>query len=320
LQRERDQHKMAGLIQLSDNQKSRREGEVILKYMESKMRNNKNFLSVITGSTGSGKSYSCLRLAELWYDYYFKGRKFPVENICFSVEDLIRRLRNGKLKKGDLLIAEEIGVSANAKNFQSKTNKALQYILQSFRSLNILVLFNVPHFSFFDKTARMLMHSHIQTLKIDQQKEICILKPYFLSISQSTGKIYTKWMRVRSLKTGQIIKITRLNLHKPSEELIKPYEDMKERFVKTLIINLDDQQAEDNIKTQQRRHKLRALTPRQVEVFEYLNEGKTTGEIARLMDLPNPTISKQKNFIKKKGYIWKEPKRAEKREEIEENA
>ena len=305
---------MAGLIQLSDEPK-RQEAEVILKYMNSKMLNNKNFLAVFTGQTGSGKSYSCLRLAELWYSYFFNDRQFPKENICFSVEALIKRLRDGSLKKGDVLIAEEIGVGANSKNFQSKTNKALQYILQSFRSLNIIVLFNVPHFSFFDKTARMLMHSHLQTQTIDKQKQVCILKPYFLSISQSSGKIYTKWMRVKDLKTGRTTKITRLHLKKPSDELIKPYEDMKDRFVRTLIAELDDQSITD----QQQQRKLKELTPRQEQVFEYLNMGKTTGEIATLMNLPAGTISTQKSYIRKKGYFWKVAKKEEKTKNNEEN-
>jgi len=70
---------MAGLIQMSDDPEKKKEAEVILKYMNSKMVNNKNFLAVFTGQTGSGKSYSCLRLAELWYAYYFNGKEFPTQ-------------------------------------------------------------------------------------------------------------------------------------------------------------------------------------------------------------------------------------------------
>ncbi len=305
---------MAGVIQLDP--KKKQEAGLILKVIGSKMRNNKNFLSVITGATGSGKSYSCLRLGELWYAYYFKGKEFPTKNICFSVEDLIRRLRTGGLKKGDLLVVEEIGISANAKNFQSKTNKALQYILQSFRSLNIIVLFNVPHFSFFDKTARMLMHSHMQTKTIDTEKQQCILKPYFLSISQSSGKIYSKWLRCKNIKTGQIIRITSLSLNKPSKDLIKHYEEMKDRFVRTLISDLDDQNIQQE---QQQRNKLKLLNPRQQEVFDYLNIGKTTGEIAELMDIRQSTVSTNKKYIRNKGYVWKIPIKQNKNEVIQEN-
>lgn len=289
------------LIQANDN----REGEVVLKVIYRMMVNNKNFLAVVTGSTGSGKSYSCLRLAELWYQNYLK-RVFPCENICFSVEDLVKRLNSGMLKKGDLLIAEEIGVGANSKNFQSKTNKALQFILQSFRSLNIIVLFNVPHFSFFDKTARMLMHCHIQTLRIDQRKEICILKPYFLNLSQSTGKIYTKWLRVK--RKGKLTKVNRLQLRKPTKESLVHYESMKNNFVRELIKEMTITLA----KKVEKRETLKPLTPRQAMVFKYLQEGKETGEIAKIMNLSTCIISAQKKFMRTKGYDLPSPENPKK--------
>jgi len=304
------------LIKQNPDPEKKIEAEVILKYMNRMMANNKNYLCVVTGATGSGKSYSCLRLSELWYKFYFKNREFPIENICFSVEALVKRLNSGKLKKGDVLIAEEIGIGANAKNFQSTTNKALQFILQSFRSLNIIVLFNVPHFSFFDKTARMLMHSHFQTLKIDKQKEDCILKPYFLNISQQTGKIYTKWLRIK--RNGITTKITRLRLHKPTKELLIHYEQGKEDFVKTLINEMQVIMA----KKVERAGNLPVLTPRQAEVYECLMKGMRTGDIAKELGRSQQDVSQAKMSVKKKGYIWEAPieiKKIEELEEIKEN-
>jgi len=290
-----------------------KEAEVVLKYMDAMMRNNKNYLAVFTGGTGSGKSYSCLRLSELWYKYYFKGREFPKENICFSVSNLVDRLDSGELKKGDILIAEEIGVGANSKNFQSQTNKALQYILQSFRSLNIIVFFNVPHFSFFDKTARMLMHSNFQTVSIDKQKEICLLKPYFLSISQHTGKIYPKWLRIKS-KKGLKIKVTKLQLYKPSDPIIKIYEGMKDYFVRTLINEMKILMA----CKQEKENNLKELTPKQEEVFQLLLKGLKTGEIAEKLGRIGSDISHTKTSIKKKGYVWSGEAKAEKEKELKE--
>ena len=55
-------------------------------------------------------------------------------------------------------------------------------------------------------------------------------------------------------------------------------------------------------------------------MFEYLNLGKTTGEIAILMDLPAGTISTQKGYIRKKGYMWKIPRNEKKIKEMEEIA
>jgi len=304
------------LIKQNSNPEEKLEAEVILKYMNRMMENNKNYLCVVTGATGSGKSYSCLRLAELWYRFYFNNKEFPMENVVFSVEALVKRLNSGELKKGDFLIAEEIGIGANAKNFQSTTNKALQFILQSFRSLNIIVLFNVPHFSFFDKTARMLMHSHFQTLKIDKQREDCILKPYFLNISQQTGKIYSKWLRIK--KNGVTTKITKLRLHIPTKELLKYYEQEKDHFVRTLINEMEVTMAKKVEKAGQ----LKELTSRQALVYEYLMQGKRVKEIVVLTGLTQPNVSQAKASIKKKGYIWKVPEelnKIKKLEEIREN-
>jgi DNA-binding CsgD family transcriptional regulator len=289
---------MINYIKQNQKPEDQFEAEAILKYMNRMMANNKNFLAVVTGSTGSGKSYSCLRLAELWYKYYFKKKEFPTENIVFTVEALVKRLNSGELKKGDLLIAEEIGIGANSKNFQSKTNKALQFILQSFRSLNIIVLFNVPHFSFFDKTARMLMHCHMQTVKINKKEKYCLLKPYFLSISQSTGKIYTKWLKVSK---GGVVKLRRLKLYKPTEDLIIHYEEGKENFVRTLISDMEDKIKKD----EGNNRKLKPLTPRQALVYEYLMQGKRIKEIVELTGLSQPNVSKAKISIEKKGYEWR---------------
>jgi hypothetical protein len=81
---------MANLIELDKMQ----EGTPILKYFENRIiRNNKNIIGTILGATGSSKSYTSLRIAELWYKYHFK-KEFPVKNICFGVLEAM------KLKKG----------------------------------------------------------------------------------------------------------------------------------------------------------------------------------------------------------------------------
>jgi len=90
---------------------------------------------------------------------------------------------------------------------------------------------------------------------------------------------------------------------------------MKDRFVRTLIADLDDK----SISEQREQRKLKELTPRQAEVFEYLNLGKTTGEIAILMGLDAGTISHQKRYMRNKGYMWKVARKEPKNNEMEEN-
>ena len=89
------------------------EGSVLNKYLQNRlMERNQNALIAVTGATGSGKSYACLRIAELWYEKRF-NKPFPKENITFSIRQLMERLAYDgddptmKLRKGEIFICEE---------------------------------------------------------------------------------------------------------------------------------------------------------------------------------------------------------------------
>jgi len=209
------------------------EGEVFNKWLHSRLiKNNKNVLSAELGGTGSGKSYRDLRKAELWYDYHFK-EKFPVENICFGISHTMERLDEGNLRKGELLIVEEAGVNLGSRNWQSNVSKMFNFILQSFRSMNIGVFFNLPYLSMLDSQARHLLHYYAESSGIDYEKKINKCKPFFLQVAQGTGKIYRHYPKVKI--NGRTIKVQRFNYSLPSQYLIDAYEDKKDKYLKKLI-------------------------------------------------------------------------------------
>ena len=150
----------------------------------------------------------------------------------------------------------------------------------------------------------MLQHSHFQTLKIDMKTQTCVLKPYFLSVSQQSGKIYNKWLRVN--KNGRKVKIKRLNLVKPSSELAITYEREKKKFVRELI----DEMKISIKKVKEKEKPKKELTPRQQNVYDLLCQGKTTGQIAKILCIDGGTVSKQKNYIRNKGFSLDFPKKS----------
>jgi hypothetical protein len=196
------------------------------------------FLSNGILSHNSGKSYTSLRIAELWYKEYFK-EDFPEMNICFSIDELLMRLHNKNLRRGELLIFEEAGTSAGSLDFQARTTKIFNYILQSFRSLNIGLLVNLPYFSMLNKQSRQLMHILMETESIDRKNKQCILKCFFLQTNQDTGKIYKHFPRV--VIDGEMIPIERFGFTLPSQKLQDAYEIKKEKFVRTLISDSIDE-------------------------------------------------------------------------------
>ena len=276
-----------------------------MKYFDNRLiRNNKNILGVQLGGTGSGKSYRDLRIAELWYNKHF-NKPFPVENICFGVSAVIKRISSGNLKRGELLIFEEAGVNLGSLDFQNKVSKMMNYILQSFRSMNIGILFNLPYLSMLNKQARMLLHYSMESCGINQQKKINKCKPFFHQVNQAKGTIYKKYLRVKV--DGKVQTIKRFNFSIPSKYLIDGYENKKQKFLMNLTQEYSFSLDQEEIELQKKMAR-KDLTPSQKRVFEGLCEGKTQREIAEEEGCSRQYVGEIKKSIIKKGYTIEKPK------------
>ena len=206
-----------------------------IKYMKYRVYNQtKNCLMLVCGPTGSGKSWGCLSIAEMLMP---EGKKFDVENIVFNVNDLIKRVRAGNLKRGDVIILEEAGVAAFKQNWYSQQNKALGALLQTFRSLGFIILFNLPSSYFFDSNSKRLIHFiwETQTIKNNQ----CIFKSRIIQVNERTNKVYYKRLRVAVKEFNRSWPATITGIPKPSQELIDAYETKKKVFQDKLYNKLE---------------------------------------------------------------------------------
>ena len=294
---------MSNLIQLPEL----KEGELFCKWMHNRLiRSNKNVLGVELGPTGSGKSYRDLRKAELWYKYHF-NEEFPAENICFGVASVIKLISKGKLRRGDVIIFEEAGVNLGNLDFQQKISKMFTYVLQSFRSMNIAIFFNLPYFSMLNKSARMLMHYQFESAGIDQKIGENICKPFFVQVNQSTGKPYRHYPWV--YHKGNPIKIERLGFMKPSQYLLDAYEEKKQEYLTKTIgdfsLDLDEKEKETTTKIiVDGKGPEDILTPRQYKEYKlYFIEKKSNKEIAEISETAPSSTHKRIQIIKKKLHI-----------------
>jgi len=210
------------------------EAIILMKTIKKRFDSNKNMLIAITGPTGSGKSYASIRIGELWY-MYDRPELFPAENICFSISELTQRIMDG-LPPRSMLILEEAGCLINSKDFQSKISKFFNFFMQSFRSKNIAIIFNLPVFSMMDKSTRQLVHAHFQTKFVNSRNKTCRIKPLFSQINQSTGKIYLKYLRVKQNIKGrnEIVILKHLDFKLPTPDIVKDYEKRKNDFVESV--------------------------------------------------------------------------------------
>lgn len=211
----------------------------LVNYMKHRVLNsNKNFLCIITGETGSGKSFAGLKLGEEI------DSNFNVDNVVFSITEFMKFLASDKPKRGSVIMFEEVGVSVSNRNWQKAINKLFNFIMQTFRYKNLIVFFTVPDYNFVDKQTRSLFHAQFELQGINQTEGYSTLKPIFLQRNSYTGEVYTKYPRVMVKEKhiiggvecckNEIYTIKRSKIGLASKELIDAYEEKKLRFNKRL--------------------------------------------------------------------------------------
>jgi len=243
----------------------------------------------------SGKSYVCLRIAELWYQKYFH-EPLPVENICFSIEDMMKRITSKKCRRGELLILEEAGVNVGSMDFQTKIVKSFNYVLQSFRSKNIGIICNLPHFGMLSKQTRQLLHMLLQTQGIDKSKKLSHIKPFNLQVNQQTGKVYRHYPQIIVGKYYE--KVEKLTYSIPSEPLRQEYEHRKGVFV--------DDLAQEVLNVARLGNK-KPLTEFQKRLWAVREQGVIKQvEQARILGCKPQNVSQNWGFMERKGWIFKD--------------
>ncbi|MFB6200345.1 MAG: ATP-binding protein [Candidatus Nanohaloarchaea archaeon] len=186
-------------------------------------KQNKNWLSIITGPTGSGKSWSALSLAEKI------DPDFNADKVVLRPEKFLENVAERNWGQGDVVIFDEAGAGMNAKAHMTKKNRIIDQVLQTFRRQNIAVIFTVPSKANVDKSVRRLLHTYIETKTIDYENERNHLKWLDMDYNQKTDKIYYKYPKRRD-ENGAVRKIKTVKMGKPSEDLIEAYEEKRTRF------------------------------------------------------------------------------------------
>jgi hypothetical protein len=259
-------------------------------YIRQRIERNKNFLAVITGQTGSGKSLSALRLAESL------DPEFDIRNVCFTPQEFMNLVKGNTktLKRGSVIVWDELQVTMSNMDFQSLQAKIINFVLQTFRYRGFILFVTAPHFSFINAGARKLFHSRIETVKIDKNKKLCYLKPLLLQTSQDTGDIYRKYLRVKV--DGKIIPLTEMKVGLPSEELLKAYEHKKDSFTNDLYndISADLLELESNSRN-------KPPSEQQEKILNLMVEGKIIPDISKELGISERLIYDQIRLIKKKG-------------------
>ncbi len=189
-------------------------------------KRNQNAVVACIGPTGSGKSWAELRLAEI------SDPGFTADRVCFEPRDFIRVISSG-LPAGSAVMLDEAGVRAGARNWYKELNKMLSAVFQSFRFLNLIILFSVPDTSMADVHIRSLTHYLIEmTDGIDRENGRSFAKPFIMEFQRNDEPravypvFHIPGVGIRQLRS--------IAFNRPSQSLIDAYEAKKKAWLTAL--------------------------------------------------------------------------------------
>lgn len=280
---------------------------ILIQYIKDRVENkNKNFVMLFVGSTGSGKSYSALRLAEMLDD------TFNINRVCFKAKDfmntingLVEHSEKGETIKGYVVMWDEFGVEHNAREFMTISNRVINYFFQTSRHLNLIVIMTVPLLSFIDSATRKLCHGVAEMQGINSRDKTATVKVKMIQTNVMTGKEYPKYLRYRKKNKSFVSKKIKFNL--PSEELLKAYEIKKKAFTTQLNKDIMNKLLKSEEKDRKPINILKPLTPLQEKILDCLRNGITKQkDIAEKLGEFSSKISSNVAYMRKKGiYIGK---------------
>jgi len=278
-----------------------------IRYFLLRIKKNKNNLVVVTGATGSGKSFSAMAICELISQS--NNIPFEIDNVVFGLLPLMKLINSGKLKKGSCIIFDEPQISISAREFQSKANRIFNYLVSTFRHKNFNLFFCTPYEDLLDKSARKLFHAKLECISIDLKTQQVVLRPVILNYNAHLQKFYGEFLKVRYKPVGVnrhvTKKIEEWCVPKPSIELINAYEKKKTDFTSNLNKVLQKDLEAYEQKHQPKEKKEVKLTANQQTAVSLMTSLKNASKVAEIMGKETKQIYVLLRDAKEKGVCWK---------------
>lgn len=195
---------------------------------EERIAKNRNVNIIITGNPGTGKTMSGLTIAKSL------SPNFDLNYIATGMEGLINILleviKDPDKYVGTVVVYEE--PQEEQYKMRSNTVEAVSFvqILSTFRSLRLILVMTTPRQGHFQKEGRDYFDIWLETQGIDEEKELCFLKPKFGFWSEVSRKMFWEYLRVEYEDNIYVNSLIATVL--PPKTIIKFYENTKLKFQK----------------------------------------------------------------------------------------
>lgn len=201
---------------------------------------NEHFMGVIVGREGSGKSWTGIKLAEVC------DPTFNAERVMFDPVDFLKRLEEWKENnetQGKMVVIDEAGVGVGVRTWYDKDQIMLNQVLQIIRDENMGVIFTLPRLEELDSQTEGRLHAFMEMTRKWAGKWVKFKYLNWDPTRDGRNKIYKEYP-TRNVN-GYEQKIKRLCVSPPSQDVIEPYEERKNKFQNEQYANAIEEMEED---------------------------------------------------------------------------
>jgi len=279
-----------------------------INWIKKRIKNNLNLNAIFTGPTGIGKTFAAIEVARM-IDPEFDVTK----QISFSFPGLMKIINqfNNKTdsnlhkKKFKVAIFDEAQTSTNRRDWQSKVNKYLNFLLSTYRHQNIITLFTSPYEDFLDSAALKLFHVKFECKGWSKKTKKSKMTPKIYQWNSQKQKMYEHPLYVIR-KTGTN-PLRNWSVDCPPKEMVDPYEVEKFKFTNALnhkiTQELEAMAQEENKPIGDVKNELNPLSC-QPEIWREASENGYTGqvELAKRLGIAQPQLATNVMSMRKKGW------------------
>jgi hypothetical protein len=192
----------------------------------------KNVGIIVTGATGSGKSWFALKLAS------DLDPTFNVERVVYNTEDFLKLLVEGdslgKLRPGQAIVFDETShdEAMDSRSSLSEKNKQMAALSTIYRAMRLVVIYVAPNLNQIDSRVRAVSITALfEMMGIDYENKKSKARISWVVQNARTGDVYHKRPKMIS-PNRHIAIINSVSFAPPSKELVSAYEKKKMAFIK----------------------------------------------------------------------------------------
>jgi len=109
-----------------------------------------DFVTIVDGREGSGKSVLAMQMGA------YLDPRFSLDNIVFTSEEFIKKIKDPKIKKGACIILDEAFNAINSRASMTEVNRSMGAVATEMRQKNLFIIIVLP--SYFDLDKQFAIH------------------------------------------------------------------------------------------------------------------------------------------------------------------